>query len=270
MPWRCITASTSRITRGSRPPGSSSAPSCTLMSVSSARRSTKPSSPASVRAARARMPGSFVATPSAIPRRPASARASSRPTEPKSSSQIVPSSSSSRLPGCGSAWNSPSSSTWPMNDASSRRASSSRGTGDSAMARGSSIGRATSLLHDQHAAGREARADPRHGDAGVVGAVLAQPRADRALVQVVELLLEPRDQLLAEAAEPDRAGGLDAALELGGGEPQHGGVARDDRVDPRPLHLHHHRRAVGEHSAGRSGRSTPRRAARTRTSRRRA
>ena len=81
------------------------------------------------------------------------------------------------------------------------------------------------------------------------GAVLAQPRADRALVQVVELLLEPCDQLLAEVAQPDRARGLDAALELGGGEPQHGGVARDDLVDPGPLDLHHDRRAVGEHGA---------------------
>ena len=58
---------------------------------------------------------------------------SSRPTEPKSSSASPPSASSSTLPGCGSAWKTPSSITCRSSASSSVRASACRSSPRSAM-----------------------------------------------------------------------------------------------------------------------------------------
>jgi hypothetical protein len=89
--------------------------------------------------------------------------------------------------------------------------------------------------------------DVRHGDPHVARAPLAHAQAHRGLVPVVELLLDAGDQLPGQAAQAHGARRLHAALELTGGQAQHGGVALDDLAHAGALDLHDHAGAVQQH-----------------------
>ena len=127
---------------------------------------------------------------------------------------------------------------------------------------------ADDLLHHEHAAGARAS-----GTRAGIAIPTSSARFSRSavptarLVQEVELLLEPGDQLLAASSRARSRGRPRRGARAARGEPQDRRVARDDLVDARPLDLDHHRRAVVRARPGASGRSTRRRAARTRTRR---
>ena len=168
------------------------------MSASSARLSPPSSPPARWMVARASTTGSLSWKPIAISCIDSSTTGLSRPTAPKSRNQSMPSGSTKMFPGCGSAWYSPSRSTWSRNDCSSRPASTLAGSGAASIAVVVGHGDAADLLHHQHASRRERLVHLRRRDPVVALEVLEERDAARRLGAVVELALQRGDELLGQ------------------------------------------------------------------------
>jgi hypothetical protein len=216
------------------------------MSASSERRSTAASSPVRSRAARASSPGSFVATPSAMPRRPFSARVqpTDRPEveQPDRALRVDEHVARVRI-----GVEQPV--VQDLTDVGREHAARQLGTRDRGLVErlGLAHGPAEDLLHDEDAVGREGRVHAGDRDPDVAGAVLAQRRPDLGLVQELELLLEAADELLREPAQADRPRGLDAALQAAREHAQDRRVACDDVLDAGPADLDDDARAVVQH-----------------------
>jgi hypothetical protein len=133
-----------------------------------------------------------------------------------------------------------------LDEERSQQAARDLRAGDRSRVDGGGVGDrvADDLIHHEHTLGRQGLVDERNLNGAIRAEALAQPNAGGELATVVQLGLNPLDQLFGEVPHTDPLRCLDPAIELAGNERQNRRVPPHELIDSGPLDLDDHASAV--------------------------